>query len=529
MVRACLWAYYQHFEYFDMLTFPITYATPIGESDNVEVHRISPADSKGLWEETASRRKLAGTKLGNFGAFFKEEWRKNDLLWGRLDGAERLINALVGDEKTRLKFQAKAWLAILNEKKADFSEENLRKLQLRFGEPQAGGKLVANAWQRFQSSEVFSDDELQTLRKNLKDYFEKDYVIDPEPSREESVNALARSIEVVGRILDGLVDNYQSLQPPAIWLARLGKIFTGVVQVAMPGSLLRLFFRHWLRLAYVFELFLIIVGALLGFNNSVTRFGVVALLTTLGIDLAAQFVGSYIQATKDFTILLRRLARFAVGTIALAMIILAYLGLVYLKLALLPPLSVIRKIIVSASLPFNPNLYFWIADSSTVPVLAVLIIFSVILASILYLIDRSIITKAAPKGISSFELAGSRAKEVVDSWSEAQRHNAVLSLGLDYLYLSVYPLALSLACHLATTTGSGLWLSAGGYISWLILAAIPLDALEDFALIRVLQSPTDEVWPLVARWCAIPKFALVFLGFIYLLLWLVLQIAERVV
>jgi predicted acylesterase/phospholipase RssA len=39
--------------------------------------------------------KLAGMKLNHFGGFLKRSWRANDWLWGRLDGAEHVIRALV--------------------------------------------------------------------------------------------------------------------------------------------------------------------------------------------------------------------------------------------------------------------------------------------------------------------------------------------------------------------------------------------------------------------------------------------------
>src|SRR5258705_1936873 len=101
-VRDCLRFYYDRFEYFDMLTFPITYATSIGESDVVDVYRISPQDANGLINmEEDNRPKLLGTKLGNFGAFFKKEWRENDIMWGRLDGAERIITTLLPDSPER--------------------------------------------------------------------------------------------------------------------------------------------------------------------------------------------------------------------------------------------------------------------------------------------------------------------------------------------------------------------------------------------------------------------------------------------
>jgi hypothetical protein len=45
---------------------------------------------------THAAAKLHGVALGHFGAFFKRSWRENDYLWGRLDGAERLL-WLIGD------------------------------------------------------------------------------------------------------------------------------------------------------------------------------------------------------------------------------------------------------------------------------------------------------------------------------------------------------------------------------------------------------------------------------------------------
>lgn len=40
-------------------------------------------------------RKLMGTQVHHFGAFFKDEWRAYDWTWGRLDGTSHLINMLV--------------------------------------------------------------------------------------------------------------------------------------------------------------------------------------------------------------------------------------------------------------------------------------------------------------------------------------------------------------------------------------------------------------------------------------------------
>ena len=39
-------------------------------------------------EATTSQRKLGGNALAHFGGFLDENWRLNDILWGRLDTAE---------------------------------------------------------------------------------------------------------------------------------------------------------------------------------------------------------------------------------------------------------------------------------------------------------------------------------------------------------------------------------------------------------------------------------------------------------
>lgn len=93
-VSDYLWHFYKNFDSYDQIIFPITFETPIGEGDMVEVARISPADAVNLInEETDSlqRKKLAGDTFFSFSAFFNEDWRRNDIMWGRLDAVERLF------------------------------------------------------------------------------------------------------------------------------------------------------------------------------------------------------------------------------------------------------------------------------------------------------------------------------------------------------------------------------------------------------------------------------------------------------
>ncbi|MEE9463947.1 MAG: hypothetical protein V3W14_00045 [Candidatus Neomarinimicrobiota bacterium] len=52
-------------------------------------------------------------------------------------------------------------------------------------------------------------------------------------------------------------------------------------------------------------------------------------------------------------------------------------------------------------------------------------------------------------------------------------------------------------------------------LAWLQLGAAVLDAMENYALIQVLLGSDGAHWPVMAKWCAIPKFLFVAGGLIY--------------
>jgi hypothetical protein len=83
------------------------------------VYRVSPEDATSIVDERGSgREKLAGVTLSHFGAFLDPGFRRNDILWGRLDGAERLIAALLpgaANQASRDELLREAQLAILQE------------------------------------------------------------------------------------------------------------------------------------------------------------------------------------------------------------------------------------------------------------------------------------------------------------------------------------------------------------------------------------------------------------------------------
>jgi patatin-related protein len=94
-------AHYLGFPYWDATTYPARALSDVAELDEVQVVRVSPLDTDRLTPPGKDgapnpRGKLRGVALGHFGAFFHRSWRENDYLWGRLDGAERLL-WLIGD------------------------------------------------------------------------------------------------------------------------------------------------------------------------------------------------------------------------------------------------------------------------------------------------------------------------------------------------------------------------------------------------------------------------------------------------
>jgi hypothetical protein len=85
----------------------------------------------------------------------------------------------------------------------------------------------------------------------------------------------------------------------------------------------------------------------------------------------------------------------------------------------------------------------------------------------------------------------------------------------------VYACAIGLGCVLIARSLSPttrFLANLGNLIAWAQLGAALLDGVENYALIRVLFGTEMAVWPLVAGWCAIPKFCIVGAGLIYVMI-----------
>jgi hypothetical protein len=155
-----------------------------------------------------------------------------------------------------------------------------------------------------------------------------------------------------------------------------------------------------------------------------------------------------------------------------------------------------------------------------------LVVFSLLLLLILNLVGLPLITRAAPYGIVSFELARdeAQASAILASWDQAARLRAAFLLGLDFLFIPLYTAALTLTC---------LWAARfrrrrRRFPSWLVLIGIPgiplawaqlgaglLDMIENIALVRMLFGMVNSPWPQIASVCAFTKFILIVSGIFY--------------
>lgn len=120
---------YLGFPFYDVATLPLLQNEGFTEFDAVKVDRISPEDAKSI-RPGGTRATLRGTEFYNFGAFFSRAYRENDYLWGRLHGAERMIDLVCStvdgfDDGDRAEFKKRAFLAVLDEEEARLTADRL--------------------------------------------------------------------------------------------------------------------------------------------------------------------------------------------------------------------------------------------------------------------------------------------------------------------------------------------------------------------------------------------------------------------
>ena len=116
----------------------------------------------------------------------------------------------------------------------------------------------------------------ETLNERIKDgeitdYYRAEFKERAKLEPESTLRTAARATTVIGKILSGISTSYEISDRYMAWIVRLGQIFWGLVEVAVPRSLPNLIFRHWLKVIYAFEV-LAILGGMIFAKQQVSRF-----------------------------------------------------------------------------------------------------------------------------------------------------------------------------------------------------------------------------------------------------------------
>ncbi|HWJ69369.1 MAG TPA: patatin-like protein [Sphingobium sp.] len=123
--RRALLKAYLGFPFYDIATLPLLQGEGLDEYDPIKVDRISPEDAVAIRPGGAAAT-LRGIEFNSFGAFFSRAYRENDYLWGRLHGADRMIDILLStmpagpltSPARATAWKREAFLAILDEEEA---------------------------------------------------------------------------------------------------------------------------------------------------------------------------------------------------------------------------------------------------------------------------------------------------------------------------------------------------------------------------------------------------------------------------
>ena len=98
---------YLGFPWYDIATLPLLQGEGLDEYDPVKVDRIAPDDATSI-RSGGAEATLKGIEFNSFGAFFSRSYRENDYLWGRLHGAERMIDIMLSTLPAAQRLSAQA-------------------------------------------------------------------------------------------------------------------------------------------------------------------------------------------------------------------------------------------------------------------------------------------------------------------------------------------------------------------------------------------------------------------------------------
>ena len=292
----------------DFLSLPFLEGSGVKEHASIEVYRVSPADSELSTHDVKQQAdKLVGTAVGAFGGFLKRDWREHDMMWGRLDGAERIIMALLPEPKhTQLRqhYIREAQNAILaDEFDPDKGDRVYKWLASKLHAERVSDASVDDLLARGDKLlDLFPGLNETIKRRDFRTFLLTNYSSPPGPDADSVAGWIGRSLKIVSEMLDDLPgDDLASKVGPRVARASrsVGSLLLNFLNFATPGSLGEKFARHWLTFTALVGGVLIAVGLLVSeMNTGWIGYGI--LLACLAIWLIARAFGNWIKGNEPF-------------------------------------------------------------------------------------------------------------------------------------------------------------------------------------------------------------------------------------
>lgn len=302
---------FRGFHWHDVLSLPFLDGSGVREHAEVQTFRISPAESS----LDPSPDKLAGIALHAFGGFLDKEWRAHDILWGRLDGAERIISALLpepGQAPLRERFTREAHDIILTEAFAAEGEmpnpratewllHEFKKRQIKVPPAKRGDSPVPPA--EPGGSPLPPDFAGLAAIKSAEDcrrFFKRTYKKPPGPGPEAVAGLASRAARIMGRMIDDLPDPPAAVsvfQRRAASVCRsAGVLLASLLYFALPQSFGQKLATHALALVALAGLLVILVGFLVA--QPVLHVGLLIFLAALVLWLVLRGFGGWLRGER---------------------------------------------------------------------------------------------------------------------------------------------------------------------------------------------------------------------------------------
>ena len=277
--------FYSRFEMFDTATFPMIYDTGIGTPELISIVRVSPDDATQIFDHPGAQ-KLAGTAMAHFGAFLDRSFRTNDILWGRLDGAERIIRSLLSSSRLSVQRRESCENELIDEAQSIIIAEYLeaRQQDLAAVVHEVAKSLMPSVSDASRQAAAVRECVSSTLNALPQQRFRqavegfltveriREYLsAEPpkrEPDRRNTLESVTRTIRVVGGILKGLGDETKAAGG---FLLRVSTALWWLVEAAVPQGLTGHFFRKFFAMLAWFAIVMVVAGTLL--NHAVQTVG----------------------------------------------------------------------------------------------------------------------------------------------------------------------------------------------------------------------------------------------------------------